>query len=408
MQTKTIPTPCGNVIGEITPYGLRFRGIKYATAGRFEMPAEVRSFGGDFDATKQGVCCPQMRAFWNEEHRFYYQEFRKGKEFTYSEDCLILDVHAPDNAKNCPVIVFIHGGSFTGGSINEMQFNGSAYTKRGVIFIAINYRLNVFGFYADGVHCKGNLGLYDQYTAIEWIRHNVSAFGGDPDNITLMGQSAGAMSIQTLICSDYLKAKVKGAIMLSGGGKRTAILPLSKPNARYWKKLVKASGASSFDEFKTLPVEQVWTAWKTKYVLGKALCTKPVIDNELVKNAKYDTDVPIIFGTVKKDLLPPVLNHMARTFARKQKEKIRRVTFFRSRGCCHPITPHSIPAIFGMRSARSGILCDLLRKPITTCPTKWLTDFPLLPNRKILTSTANRNGTSIHQNPISKFSNKLK
>lgn len=235
MQTKTISTPCGNVIGEITPYGLRFRGIKYATAGRFEMPAEVRSFGGDFDATKQGVCCPQMRAFWNEEHRFYYQEFRKGKEFTYSEDCLILDVHAPDNAKNCPVIVFIHGGSFTGGSINEMQFNGSAYTKRGVIFIAINYRLNVFGFFADGVHCKGNLGLYDQYTAIEWIRHNVSAFGGDPDNITLMGQSAGAMSIQTLICSDYLKGKVKGAIMLSGGGKRTAILPLSKPNARYWK-----------------------------------------------------------------------------------------------------------------------------------------------------------------------------
>lgn len=72
--------------------------------------------------------------------------------------------------------------------------------------------------FADGVHCKGNLGLYDQYTAIEWIRHNVSAFGGDPDNITLMGQSAGAMSIQTLICSDYLKGKVKGAIMLSGGG----------------------------------------------------------------------------------------------------------------------------------------------------------------------------------------------
>ena len=179
MQTKTISTPCGNVIGEVTPYGLRFRGIKYATAGRFEMPVEVRSFGGDFDATKQGICCPQMRAFWNEEHRFYYQEFRKGKEFTYSEDCLILDVHAPDNAKNCPVIVFIHGGSFTGGSINEMQFNGSAYTKRGVIFIAINYRLNVFGVYADGVHCKGNLGLYDQYTAIEWIRHNVSAFGGD-------------------------------------------------------------------------------------------------------------------------------------------------------------------------------------------------------------------------------------
>ncbi len=321
MKTKTIATPCGNVIGEITPYGLRFRGIKYATAGRFEMPAEVRSFGGDFDATKQGVCCPQMRSFWNEEHRFYYQEFRKGKSFTYSEDCLILDIHTPSDAHDCPVIVFIHGGSFTGGSINEMQFDGSAYTKRGVIFVAINYRLNVFGFFADNVHCSGNLGLYDQYTAIEWVRQNIASFGGDPNNITLMGQSAGAMSIQTLICSDCLKGKVKGAIMLSGGGKRTAILPLSKPNARYWKKLIKASGAKSFDEFKSMPTEQVWTTWKTMHVIGKALCTKLVIDNELIKNAKYDTDVPIIFGTVKKDLLPPVLNHMARAYARKQKRK---------------------------------------------------------------------------------------
>lgn len=87
-----------------------------------------------------------MRAYWNEEHRFYYQEFRKGKSFKYSEDCLILDIHVPSDAHDCPVIVFIHGGSFTGGSINEMQFDGSAYTKRGVIFVAINYRLNVFGF----------------------------------------------------------------------------------------------------------------------------------------------------------------------------------------------------------------------------------------------------------------------
>lgn len=321
METKTVSTPCGNVTGQVTACGLLFRGIKYADANRFEMPVEVKSFGGDVDATKQGVCCPQMRAFWNEEHRFYYKEFRKDKKFTYSEDCLILDIHAPENADNCPVIVFIHGGSFTGGSINEMQFDGSAYTKRGVIFVAINYRLNVFGFYADNEHCKGNLGLYDQYTAIEWVRHNIASFGGNPDNITLMGQSAGAMSIQTLICSDMLKGKIKGAIMLSGGGKRGAMLPISKPNTRYWKKLIKASGANSFDEFKSLPTEQVWTAWKTKYALDKALCTKPVIDGGIVKDARYETDVPIVFGTVKKDLLPPVLNHMARAFARKQKRK---------------------------------------------------------------------------------------
>ena len=214
MQTKTVITPCGSIVGCVTDYGASFRGVKYATAKRFEKPVLITKYDTEQIALEQGVCCPQMRAYWNEEHRFYYQEFRKGKSFKYSEDCLILDIHVPSDAHDCPVIVFIHGGSFTGGSINEMQFDGSAYTKRGVIFVAINYRLNVFGFFADNEHCGGNLGLYDQYTAIEWVRQNIASFGGNPDNITLMGQSAGAMSIQTLICSDKLKGKVKGAITL--------------------------------------------------------------------------------------------------------------------------------------------------------------------------------------------------
>ena len=321
METKTVITPCGSIVGEVTDYGARFRGVKYATANRFEKPVLVTKYDEVQDATEQCVCCVQMRAYWNEEHRFYYQEFRKGKSFKYSEDCLILDVHQPKDAHDCPVVVFIHGGSFTGGSINEMQFDGSAYAKRGVVFVAINYRLNVFGFFADWKNSKGNLGLFDQYTAIEWVRNNISAFGGNPNNITLMGQSAGAMSIQTLICSDMLKGKVKGAVMLSGGGKRGAILPISKPNVAYWNKLVKASGAQSFAEFKNLDAKTVWTTWKTKFPIGKALCTKPVIDGELVKDKRYDTDIPIVLGTVKKDLLPPVLNHMARAFARGQKKK---------------------------------------------------------------------------------------
>ncbi len=321
METKKVVTPCGTVVGQLTDYGACFRGVKYAVANRFEKPVVVTKYDGEQQAVEQGVCCVQMRAYWNEEHRFYYQEFRKGKTFKYSEDCLILDIHQPKDAKNCPVIVFIHGGSFTGGSINEMQFDGSAYAKRGIVFVAINYRLNVFGFFADGENVKGNLGLFDQCAAIEWVKNNIVAFGGNPDNITLMGQSAGAMSIQTLICSDMLKGKIKGAVMLSGGGKRGAMLPISEPDTRYWKKVVKASGAKSFGEFKTMDAKTVWTTWKTKFPLGKALCTKPVIDGQLVKDKRYDTDVPIVFGTVKKDLLPPVLNHMARAFARGQKKK---------------------------------------------------------------------------------------
>ena len=328
MQTKSIVCPCGEVIGEVTEYGARFRGVRYATAKRFEKPIEITHYDEPQDATKQGVCCPQMRAYWNEEHRFYYQEFRKGKEFTYSEDCQILNIYQPEGADNAPVIVFIHGGSFTGGSINEMQFDGSAYAKRGIVLVSINYRINVFGSFVDGVHSNGNLHLYDQVAAIEWVRHNISAFGGDPNNITLMGQSAGAMSIQTLICTDALKGKIKGAIMLSGGGKRTELLPITKPNKRYWAKLTKDCGATTFEEAQAIPGEQIWTEWRTKHLVGKALETKIVIDGELVKNNKYNTEVPVIFGIVKRDLAPPVLNRMAKTFARKQARKGRPAYIF--------------------------------------------------------------------------------
>ncbi len=323
MDTNVVTalTPCGRVIGVGTPCANVFKGIRYATAERFCKPVEVTSFGGEFDAREQGPCCPQMRAFWNEEHRFYYKEFREGQKFSYSEDCLRLNVYTPKEARKAPVIVFIHGGSFTGGSVNEKHFDGTAYAKRGVVFVSVNYRLNVFGFFADGVNVGGNLGLYDQCTAIEWVIHNISGFGGDPQNITLMGQSAGAMSIQTLIATDRLHGKIRRAVMLSGGGERTILLPVTKASHRYWNKVIRASGARDFEEFKALPAETIWTAWRTKNKIGKGLNTKPVIDGDLIKDNCYDTDIPIIYGTVKGDLLPPVLNHMARAFARKQHAK---------------------------------------------------------------------------------------
>lgn len=319
-EAITVSAPCGAIKGIKTPYGSLFRGVRYATAARFCKPQEVTETDGVFDATKPGPCCPQMRAYWNEEHRFYCQEFRRGQKFTYSEDCLRLNIFAPADVTDAPVIVFIHGGSFTGGSINESHFDGSAYAKRGVVFVSINYRLNVFGFFADGEHSRGNLGLLDQCVAIEWVKHNIRAFGGDPQNITLMGQSAGAMSVQTLIATERVKGNVRRAVMLSGGGVRKLMLPLGKPDVKYWNKVIKASGAADFNEFSRMSDKTVWTAWKTKNVLGKALCTKPVIDGELVKGKDYGTDIPIIYGTVKKDMFPPVLKHMAYDFARKQRK----------------------------------------------------------------------------------------
>ena len=321
----SVTTPCGNVIGEATPYGAAFRGIRYGVANRFEKPSEITEWQGDYSAREFGACCPQARAYSDEsklKNTFYYKEFREGLSFTYSEDCLFLNIYTPHDAKNCPVILYFHGGSFTRGSADERPFDGEEYAKRGVIFVTVNYRLNVFGFYADGKSCKGNLGLYDQLCATNWIKHNIAAFGGDANSVILMGQSAGAMSVCDLVSSPILDGKIKGAIMLSGGGIRRILLPKRKPNTKYWNSVVKMSGAKSFEQFKQLPAKQVFEAWQHSGMLSSLFATAPVIDNELVfANGEDKYGVPCIIGSLKKDMVPSELRAMARRYVRKLKKQ---------------------------------------------------------------------------------------
>ena len=222
-----IQTPCGlikgiksNVEGVIA-----FKGIRYAVANRFEFPNEVTSWDGVYDASKYGNCSYQPRAFYNEEENlkkiFYYNEFRKGSQYTYSEDCLFLNIWIPEKKESeekLPVLIYIHGGGFTGGCGHELHFDGPIWPKKGVIGVTINYRLGPLGFTChselkakDG-H-SGNYGLYDQMTAIKWIKNNISSFGGNSENITIMGQSAGAMSVQQLCLSPLTEGMFQKAIM---------------------------------------------------------------------------------------------------------------------------------------------------------------------------------------------------
>ena len=223
-----------------------FKGIRYASAKRFE-PAELCELPSmETDASRFGACCPQKRAYVDEgslqNKQFYYNEFRKGVKFSYDEDCLFLNVYAPKEGKNMPVIVFVHGGSFVSGSADEKQFYGAAYAKKGVIFVTINYRLGVFGNFAAEGRAQ-NLCVSDVLAALSWVRKNIGIFGSDGDNITLMGQSAGAMIAQTVLSFDLAKG-VKRGIMLSGGGDRKLLLPLKKPNFRFWQGVMRKAGAS--------------------------------------------------------------------------------------------------------------------------------------------------------------------
>lgn len=337
MEYSVINADGVSYIGERIAGGSVFRGIKYATAARFELPKTVVP-AGNVDATRFGDCCPQKRTYFDEKfakNTFYYDEFRRGSEFGYSEDCLNLNVYTPlflggevesvnasssvnesgGSGEKAPVILFVHGGSFTGGSSDEKQLDGSAYLSRGVVFVSVNYRLNVFGFYA-GSGASGNYGLYDVACALEFVRRNIACFGGDPDNITLMGQSAGAMLITTLIASGMAEGKVRRAIMLSGGGIRKLLMPLRHPDRKFWdgiKKDVEGFG-TMIDSAKA---EVLFKVWMTHGGIRSLFATAPTIDGSGVKDNDYAAHtVPCIIGMVGKDLLPPVLKKMRYRYAK--------------------------------------------------------------------------------------------
>ena len=210
MDKYIVDTPCGQIMGSDCRLDgvTSFKGIRYATAGRWEYPVQVKKWDGVYDATQYGNCAYQARAFKNEAEnpgkKFYYKEFREGIEYNYSEDCLFLNIWKPENAKkgdNLPILFYIHGGGFTGGCAHEKHFIDPVWAQKGIIVVSIHYRLGPLGFAVlpelkEEVGKTGNYGLYDQLCALNWVYDNIESFGGDPSAITIMGQSAGAMSVQ--------------------------------------------------------------------------------------------------------------------------------------------------------------------------------------------------------------------
>lgn len=142
-----------------------------------------------------------------------------------SEDCLYLNVWtgAKSASEKRPVIVYIYGGAFAGGGAGCPIYDGTAMAKKGIVYVSLNYRVGIFGFMAhpdlsaeSPEHASGNYGLLDQLAALRWVQRNIAAFGGDPENVTIAGQSAGAMSVHCLVASPLGKGLFKRAIAESG------------------------------------------------------------------------------------------------------------------------------------------------------------------------------------------------
>lgn len=206
-----VSTPLGHLVGiqHVAARVNEFKGILYAKAERFGDPISAQAWQGTKDAKKFGDHCPQAARFDLTEE-------------SLAEDCLYLNVSAPSDIQpdeKLPVMVWIPGGGFVGGGSNLYRLDRLAHTGR-IVVVSINYRMGMFGFMphpAMNPDSNGNLGLEDQRVALRWVQQNISAFGGNPNNVTIAGESAGSGSIcQHLASPEYVSGLFQKALLISG------------------------------------------------------------------------------------------------------------------------------------------------------------------------------------------------
>jgi para-nitrobenzyl esterase len=240
-----------------------FLGIPFAAppvgALRWRPPEPPSSWQGVRGAAAFSQNCPQQlrRSLlpWTEEYMP-----RNGA----SEDCLALNVwtRARSADERLPVLVYIHGGGYTSGSGDVLLYDGERLAARGVVVVTANYRLGVFGFLAhpaltrESPHqASGNYGLLDQVAALQWVQRNIAAFGGDPDRVTVAGQSAGAGSVHLLTTSPLARGLFQRAIAQSGPWDLRQRLPDRGQSEARGEALGASIGASSLDELRALPAD---------------------------------------------------------------------------------------------------------------------------------------------------------
>jgi para-nitrobenzyl esterase len=253
----TLDTAQGQLRGEAVTDQLRvFRGIPFAAApvgeNRWRAPQPVEPWTGVRDATAFSPRCMQ----------------RGGDAATMSEDCLYLNVWsaAPSAEAMQPVIVWIHGGGFTAGTGANPTYDGGPLTQKGAVVVTFNYRLGPFGFFAHpaltaeaGERRSGNYATQDMIAVLEWVYENIAAFGGDPINVTIVGASAGAQSVATLLASRRAAGLFHRSITQSGGwmGLSQGILPTLSEREAQGAADAQAAGASTLDALRALPAATV-------------------------------------------------------------------------------------------------------------------------------------------------------
>ena len=231
------------------------------------------------------------------------------------------------------VLFYIHGGGFTGGCGHEKHFDGPVWPAKGVIGVTLNYRLGPMGFVClpelkEEAGFTGNYGLYDQLTALQWVRDNIAAFGGDPSSITIMGQSAGAMSVQQHCLSPLSRGLFRGAVMSSGGGvSRILSAAPSEKHYAFWQTAMQNAGCDTLEQFRAISPEKLFQVWEQTKKQLRTPGSFPCIDGRLVVGtgseilaAGKQQDVAYMAGITSEDMMPPILYKMSRSWCAAQKQ----------------------------------------------------------------------------------------
>ncbi len=319
---KTVTVEGGRIEGcfGYDPRITVFKGVPYAAppvgALRWRAPQPVVPW--------EGVrCCDRYAPIaWQhtpgaDPKDFWSRELHpSAPEFPMGEDCLYLNVFTPAEtpAERLPVLYYIHGGGYSGGYPFEVEFDWEHMARKGMVVVSVTYRLGVFGFLAHptltaeaGDGPKSNFGILDQLAGLQWVRRNIAAFGGDPEKITVAGQSAGAGSVQCLITSPLAEGLITGAIIQSAVSADFADLGPSflrtgslaraeQTGVRFFEK----AGISTLEEARALPASAVF---ERAAEMGPGMHFTPNVDGVLLPEAAFDAychdahhRIPILTG----------------------------------------------------------------------------------------------------------------
>lgn len=303
----TIRTVSGVVSGGRAHGARHWLGVPFARAERFGPPTPPAPWSEPLAATKFGPECPQ-----------YFGAFAPKKKIDareVHENCLVLNVWRPDNDNTNPkpVMVWIHGGAFVAGTGN--LYDGAELAARGdIVVVTINYRLGVLGFvnFGDAFETAGiqsNLGLRDQIAALEWVRDNIAAFGGDPQRVTVAGESAGAIAIAMLMLSKQAQPLFHGAILQSGA----ISLPHSRDTSRrIARRYCEVLNVSSLDALRAVDLKSLLIAQMQVHKLEPGtVSAAPWFDGDLVPRS---LDEALTLQTPRMPLLAGHTREEIRTF----------------------------------------------------------------------------------------------